>query len=235
MKYSAPIHRLKREAKLLSRAEAIPLHQALDRVAAREGFISWSLLAAKHAEDPVSSLYAQLCPGDLLLVGARPGQGKTRLCLQLAVEAMKSGNRAAFFTLEYTPPQVLELLRTVGVDWSHLDGLFQVDCSDALCAEHIVKSLANAPSGTLAVVDYLQLLDQKREHPDLQSQVLSLQTFARQRGLIIAFISQIARSYDPATKPWPDIEDVHLPNPLDLSLFDKTWFLHGGKLQIRAD
>ena len=47
MKLSAPIHHLKRKAKLLSREEKIPLHEALDRVAAQEGFDGWSLLAAK--------------------------------------------------------------------------------------------------------------------------------------------------------------------------------------------
>ena len=47
MKLSAPLYHLKRKAKLLSRAENIPLHEALDRVAKQEGFGAWSLLAAK--------------------------------------------------------------------------------------------------------------------------------------------------------------------------------------------
>ena len=47
MKLSAPLYHLKRKAKLLSRAENIPLHEALDRVARQEGFGAWSLLAAK--------------------------------------------------------------------------------------------------------------------------------------------------------------------------------------------
>ncbi|TGR60188.1 DNA helicase, partial [Mesorhizobium sp. M2D.F.Ca.ET.223.01.1.1] len=50
MRLSAPVYYLKRQARLLSRGENVPLHQALDRVAAREGFGSWSLLAAKAAE-----------------------------------------------------------------------------------------------------------------------------------------------------------------------------------------
>ena len=47
MKLSAPLYHLKRKAKLLSRAENIPLHEALDRVARQQGFSAWSLLAAK--------------------------------------------------------------------------------------------------------------------------------------------------------------------------------------------
>ena len=46
MKLSAPLYHLKRQAKLLSRAEKIPLHEALNRIAEREGFSGWSLLAA---------------------------------------------------------------------------------------------------------------------------------------------------------------------------------------------
>ena len=48
MNLSAPIHQLKRKARLMSRAERIPLHAALDRIAVEEGYRSWSLLAAKQ-------------------------------------------------------------------------------------------------------------------------------------------------------------------------------------------
>ena len=101
MKLSASIYHLKRKAKRLSREEGIPLHDALDRIAAAEGFSAWSMLAAKAAAlTPANKLFPQFTPGDLVLVGARPGQGKTLMSLELAVEAMKSGHRAAFFSLE---------------------------------------------------------------------------------------------------------------------------------------
>jgi hypothetical protein len=53
--------------------------------------------------------------------------------------------------------------------------------------------------------------DQKRSNPDLAVQVGALQAFARERGLIIVFISQIDRRYDPSAKPYPDLNDVRLP------------------------
>ena len=37
-------------SRLLSRDENIPLHEALNRIAAQEGFGGWSLLAAKASE-----------------------------------------------------------------------------------------------------------------------------------------------------------------------------------------
>ncbi len=86
MKLSAPVYHLKRKAKLLSRQEGVPLHEALDRIAREEGCKNWSLLALKLAAlRPAAKLVEQLTPGDLLLIGAQRGQGNTLLSLDLAV------------------------------------------------------------------------------------------------------------------------------------------------------
>lgn len=235
MKLSAPIYRLKRKAKELARKDDIPLHLALDRVAIGEGFGAWSLLAARSAESlSAEGLLAWLEPGDLLLIGARPGHGKTLLSLQLAVEAMKAGRRAVFFTLEYTARDVVGRFRALGVDPAQFEALFSFDDSEAISADHIMRALAEAPRGTLAIVDYLQLLDQKRGNAELADQIRDLKAFALARGVILAFITQIDRSYDPAAKPCPDLGDVRLPNPLDLSLFSKTCFLNEGEVRFQA-
>ena len=235
MKLSAPIYRLKRVARRMARTENIPLHLALNRVAIEEGFESWSLLAARFATlTPAGRLFARLTPGDLLLLGARPGHGKTLLSLELAVEAMKSGHRGVFFTLEETERAVLERLRAIGAEPARLARLFTLDSSDAISADHIMMTLQAAPRGTTAIVDYLQALDQKRENPPLMVQISALRRFAREKGLILIFISQIDRSYDPLAKPCPDIGDIRLPNPLDLSLFSKTCFLNNGDMRFQA-
>ena len=97
-----------------------------------------------------------------------------------------------------------------------------------------MSKLASAPANTLVVIDYLQLLDQKRENPDLMYQVQQLRNFARQRQLIILCLSQIDRRYDSAKQPCPGIGDIRLPNPLDLSLFDKMCFLNQDTMQIAS-
>lgn len=233
MKLSAPVHQLKRKAKILSREKDIPHHEALNRIALDEGYAGWSLLAAKLAAvRPAARLYPRLKPGDLLLVGARPGQGKTLFSLELSVEAMKSGNPAVFFTLEYTESDVLERFRAIGADRAAFDALFEFDGSDAIDATYIIERLAAAPRGTLVVIDYLQLLDQRRESAELMEQVRALKSLAEKDGLIVVCISQIDRSYDPSRKAFPDIGDVRLPNPLDLRLFNKTCFLNKGKAQF---
>jgi replicative DNA helicase len=235
MKLSTPIYCLKRKAKLLSRAEKIPLHDALDLVALQEGYTRWSLLAAKlSASSPAANLFAGLRPGDLILLGARPGQGKTLMSLELAVEAMKAGNQAIFFTLEYTEKEILDCFHAIGAEYAQFDRLFEFDCSDAISASYIMESSGSVPRGTLLIVDYLQLLVQRRDHPELAAQVRALKSFAQDRGLIIVFISQIHRSYDPSKKSLPDIQDVRLPNPLDLRLFNKTCFLNKGEARFRT-
>ncbi|MBY5400725.1 DNA helicase [Rhizobium sp. WSM1274] len=235
MKMSAPIYHLKRKARKLSRAEDMPLHQALDRIALEEGYGGWSLLAAKAAaEAPAGKLFQQLRPGDLLLVGARPGHGKTLMGLELAVEAMKSGRPGVFFSLEYTEEDIVDRFRAIGVDRARFERLFEFDGSDAISSAYIAERLAAAPRGTLVVIDYLQLLDQRRENPELSVQVRTLKAFARERGLIVVFISQIDRSYERSQKPLPDIADIRLPNPLDLKLFDKMCFLNNGQVAFQA-
>ncbi len=229
---SAPIYRLKRNARLLAREQRILLHAALDRVAHAEGYASWSLLAARAAA-PAARLSARLNAGDLVLLGARPGQGKTLLGLELAIEAMKAGRRAFFFSLEYNEREVVERFRALGTDPTRHAELFVFDGSDGICADHVIARLAQAPRGTLAVIDYLQLLDQKRTNPELAAQVAALKAFSARQGVTTVLLSQIARAYDPAEKPFPDAADIRLPNPLDLTLFDRMCFLNAGRVCLR--
>ena len=233
MKLSAPIFILKQQAKVLSRKRKIPLHQALDQIANREGFNAWSLLSAKAVSDkPTATLLAHLHPGDLVLLGSRPGQGKTLLSLALAIKSMHHGNQAAFFTLDFTRAGVAACFKTMGEDLNMFSDRFLVDDSDQICADYIINQLTSASPNTLVVIDYLQLLDQKRENPDLMNQVQQLKNFARQRHLIILCLSQVDRKYDSAKRPCPGINDVRLPNPLDLGLFNRTCFLNQGKMQM---
>jgi len=235
MNLSAPIHQLKRKARLMSRAERIPLHAALDRIAVAEGYRSWSLLTAKQpGMTSVRALWPLLESSDLVLIAGRPGQGKTLASLALLAEAMRAGRRGVFLTLEYTPADVLSRLRAINVEPAEFAGLFDCDCSDAVSADYIVARLADAPCGTVAVIDYLQLLDQRRDTPELELQVRALKAFAREKGLILVFLSQVDRSYEGPEKPFPEIADVRLPNPLDLTLFDKTCFVNRGEARFRA-
>lgn len=235
MRLSAPIFRLKRQAKLLARETKIPLHEALDHVARHQGFQSWSHLSASiSGHRPASALLAQLSSGDLVLLGARPGHGKTLLGLELAVEAARTGRHGLFFTLEYNETDVGSHLRSLGVDLNEIENSFTLDTSDEICADHIIGRMSAAPGKSVAVIDYLQLLDQKRRNPELAVQIQALKAFASAADSIVVAISQIDRSFDLQAKRLPELADVRLPNPLDLTLFTKTCFLHEGEVRLEA-
>ena len=235
MKLSTPIYILKQRAKALSRRESIPLNQALDRIAQQEGFPAWSLLSSKAgAVEPTSALLDEIRPGELLLLGSRPRQGKTLLSLELAVRTMQQGHRAVLFTLEFALSDVSDRFEVLGEDLGAYRDRFFIDDSDEICADYIIAALQEASPGTLVIIDYLQLLDQKRATPDLLSQVRQLRDFARDRKLIILCLSQIDRRYDSKRRAIPDVSDVRLPNPVDLSLFDRTCFLHEGKINLTS-
>jgi len=233
MQLSAPIYVLKRKAKLLARRTDIALHLALDKVAIEEGCQSWShLVSSTTHESPAPEVLSQLEPGDLVLIGARPGQGKTLLGLHLAAIASRIGRRGFFFTLDYHERDVANRLSTIGVDPSSSDSHVVIDTSDEVSADHIISRFRAERQPALIVVDYLQLLDQKRTNPSLDDQMKRLQRYVIDSGAICAVISQIDRSFDLSGKSLPGISDVRLPNPLDLSIFRKFFFLHDGKIQV---
>jgi len=179
-------------------------------------------------------MLSRLSDGDLLLLGARPGHGKTLLGLQLLLDAVRDGRKGVFFTLEYTEQETRERIRSLEGETSDLGDVLEIVTSDEICANYIMRYLANASRGTVAVIDYLQILDQQRNKPELSVQIAALQKFARKTGVILAFISQIDRSYDPARKPLPNMQDIRLPNKVDVGLFSKVCFLHEGKAQFQA-
>ena len=229
MKLSTPIYRLKRAAKALSRRDSIPLLSALDQVARGEGFASWSLLVAKHAaRNPIAKLFAKLAPGELMLLGARPGQGKTLLGLELMARSIRAGGEGWFFTLEWSLRDTVEHLHILGERSIISSQKFFFDDTDDISAGYIVNQASQVSARSLILIDYLQLLDQKREHPPLNEQVRRLKSFAQSTGAIVVLLSQIDRSFDVTSRRSPSLDDVRLPNPLELTLFDTSCFVNGG-------
>jgi replicative DNA helicase len=145
---------------------------------------------------------------------------------------MTRGHSAAFFTLEFTAADVEALFLVLGRSQKDFNARWLLDMSEDMSASYISSRLAADPPRTLIVVDYLQLLDQRRDKPSLDQQVRELKAHAREHQSIIVCLTQIAREYKPSSKALPSLDDVRMPNPIDLSIFDKTCFMHGGKMQL---
>lgn len=233
MRLSSPIYTLKRQAKLLARDNEIKLHEALNQLATKEGFRDWGHLASSYSKaTPAKEIMSQLKSGDMVLIGARPGHGKTLLGLELVALAKKSNRTGYVFSLDYNDTDVWDRFEKLGFDPKQQDGPIVVDTSDDICADHIIERLGDTSGDAFVVVDYLQLLDQRRSNPPLEEQVRALKKSAVKFGAIVVMISQIDRSFDLSSNDMPSIEDIRLPNPVDLSLFDRRCFLHDGQIQI---
>ena len=236
MKLSVPIYQLKRLAKKHARDKNIALCQALDFVAQKEGFKSWSFLASQHAQmNTAAKVLNSLKPGELVLLGARRGHGKTMMALEIISEAIQSGWNGVFYSLEFTGTETRDLLETLSSYNEAVGDILVVDTSDDICADYIVGHSGQiAKPETILVVDYLQLLDQKRSTPPVSEQVAQLKSFAAASGATIILISQIHRSFETSTRQVPTLMDIRQPNELDLSLFAKSVFVHEGKLELHS-
>jgi replicative DNA helicase len=60
----------------------------------------------------------------------------------------------------------------------------------------------------------------------LQLQIEKLKQYAKDMNCIIVFISQLQREIENRAKKVPTIEDIRLPNPLDLKLLNKIILLY---------
>ncbi len=225
---SVPVFRLKREARRLSRAEQLPLAQALDRVARAQGFRTWGHLSASLTGPDARWLLSQLNPGELVVLAARPGHGKTMMGLALAAEAARAGRDAGVFSLVETEAQLSSWLEELG------GGRVPVwlDASDGISTEYLCRQLAHARRGSLVVVDYLQLLNHDRRQPPLAEQLLELHGFARRTGVIFVLLGQLDRRFDSAERDMPCRADLRLLNPMDVSQVSRWVFLHDGRLAI---
>lgn len=234
MKFSAPIFRLKRRAKLTAREAGLPLHLALDRIAREEGYRNWAQLASAGATaDPAKRIFDQLHPGDMLLLGGRPGHGKTELGLDLAIEAARTEKRSFFFTLEENEASILTRARRLNTESENTLSHLVIDASDDICANYIIDRVEQTSGHAFVVVDYLQILDQKRSKPELAVQLDHLKKFAVSRPSTIVTLSQIDRAFELTSKRVPDLSDVRLPNPVDLALYTKACFVHDGEVTVQ--
>lgn len=234
MKLSAPIFQLKRRAKLMARNNSIPLNEALNQIAQDEGYAKWSLLSASMSSGLLSqTVLSRLEDGDLLLIAGRPGHGKTKLGLRLLIDAARDGRKALMFTLEFTEQQARKHLKSLDDEGSDITDAIQIFTSEQISANYIIQHMSGLGSGTVAVIDYLQLLDHQRSKPMLSEQLQALWEFAQRAGVVLGFISQIDRSFEAGSKRLPDIGDVRLPNFVNLGLFSKACFLHNGEAQLQ--
>lgn len=239
MKLSAPIYQLKSRAKALRKSCSCTLSKALDQVAQQEGFSSWSLLQSK-TKDLLPKRYEDILDyfneGDLVLLGARPMVGKTSFATGLFVKSvLRQLQKNYYYSLAEIGSDVVGRMKAYASFIEDSGNMYEIDCTDEICADYIIgKTTGQIGPGSLVVIDYLQLLDERRVTPPIQEQVQKLKSYAQKQGCIIIFIAQINRKVEYRADRKPSADDVRLPNPLDLKLFNKMLFLSKDDAEIEV-
>ena len=186
-----------------------------------------------------------LQPGDLVLIGGRPSQGKSTIALQIALHVSRTVGPVAFFSLEMSNQaqtfRVLSRLaevdghrlqcgqmsaleqQRIGEVMAEFSGLrFWSDDTPALTAFQIrsrVRRLkARLGALSLVVIDYLQLMSHpKAERRDLEIGATSflLKQIARELHVPIVVLCQLSRKVEDRPDKRPTLADLRESGSLE--------------------
>lgn len=206
------------------------LYESLDSDMPRDG--------VKTGFHGIDSRLIGMMPGQMIVVGARPGVGKTSFCLNLATSAAESGVTVALFSLEMSDEEVAQRLLSsrssiplanirsgeIGDEqWTqiidateHLQGLDMLvdDTPGTTVTEIRAKArrmLHGKPKG-IVIVDYLQLLSSTSRADNRAAAVgemsRGLKIMAKELGVPVIALSQLNRGVEGRPKKRPQLSDL---------------------------
>ncbi len=190
-------------------------------------------------------LLGGLQKSDLIIVAARPGVGKTSLCLSMARNAARMGKHVAIFSLEMSAEQVVQRLVSAetGIDAQRLrlgqlredewplfvqaTGVLSelpifIDDTPAISALQLRTKARriHAEYGLdLIVVDYLQLMtsDVRAENRVQEVSYISrmMKSLARELDVPVLAVSQLSRAVEQRTDKRPVLADLRESGSLE--------------------
>ena len=184
----------------------------------------------------VDSILAGMGKGDFVIVGARPGMGKTSFVLNIASNvAEKTKKAVCVFSLEMPAEQLVTRMlaseamvdsyslrsgKLTPEDWTkiaeasgRLAGIdLLIDDSAGITATAMKAKLRRVNNLGLVVIDYLQLMQGER-HLDNKAQEVgdisrSLKLMAKELGVPVICCAQLNRATDSRTDKRPMISDL---------------------------
>lgn len=170
---------------------------------------------------------------DLILVGARPGMGKTAFTMNVAVNAAKSGKTVAVFSLEMSAEQLISrliaseaqvpshILRTGNIqDWVPLahasscmaETRLVIDDTPGLSVSQIKSRLRRVKDLGLVVIDYLQLMQSDTTTGNRVQEVgdisRGLKLLAKELSVPVICCAQLSRSPESRPDKRPMLSDL---------------------------
>lgn len=195
-----------------------------------------SLIGTKTGFGGLDNILVGMGPGDLIVVGARPGMGKTTFCLNIAANVAKSTKKeVAIFSLEMTSEQLVSRvlcseamidshsMRTGKLDseqWKRLaeaasalsETNILIDDTSNISSTSMKAKLRRQKNLGLVIVDYLQLMqgDKSTDNRVLEIGKITrnLKLMAKDLRVPVILCSQLARTTEQRSDKMPVLSDL---------------------------
>lgn len=179
-----------------------------------------AVTGSKTGFSGLDKMLIQLGKGDLVIVGARPGMGKTSFAMNIAVNVAKTKRAVAIFSLEMSGEQLVNRilssealidstrLRTGQLkdeDWNNLASVaselsgcdIYIDDTSAITSTEMKSKLRRIPNLGLVVIDYIGLMQSTSNSDNRAQQVgeisRNLKIMAKDFGIPIICCAQLNR------------------------------------------
>ena len=210
------------------------VYRDIERLAETKGAVS----GAKTGFSGLDRVLVQMGKGDLIIVGARPGMGKTSFALNIATNVAKASKKSvAIFSLEMSGEQLVtrilsseamvdsHSLRTgqlANEDWDNIADVISslsgcdiyIDDTSAITTTEMKSKLRRLPNLGLVVIDYIGLMQTTSNSDNRAHQVgeisRNLKIMAKDFGIPIVCCAQLNRGTEsrPGQGKRPTLADL---------------------------
>ena len=198
------------------------VYQEIETLSETNGAVKGS----KTGFSALDRMLIQMGQGDLVILGARPGMGKTSFAMNIAVNVAKQNKAVAIFSLEMSGEQLVtrilsseamvdsSKLRTgqlKGEDWENLASVVSslsgcdiyIDDTSAISSAEMKSKLRRIKNLGLVVIDYIGLMQSTSNSDNRAQQVgeisRNLKIMAKDFGIPILCCAQLNRGTESRT------------------------------------